>query len=86
MRLWGRTTLSALSAILLGACGLPTGNVRTSQLPDYALASCDYVVEANLAGCSARASERRNGEVAMAVATYLAQKPDPARKVRYDHP
>ncbi len=83
MRLWGRTTLSALSAILLGACGLPTGNVRTSQLPDYALASCDYVVEANLAGCSARASERRNGEVAMAVATYLAQKPDPAAALQW---
>jgi serine protease Do len=81
---WGRLTIGALGTVLLGAC-LPqtTGTVRTSQLPDYALASCEYIVEANFATCAQRARERRNGEIAMAVASYLAQKSDPAAALQW---
>jgi len=84
VRLWGRIATSALGAILLSGCvAQSTGTVRTTQLPDYALASCDYVVETNLAACSERARARRSGDIAMAVASHLAQKSETDAALRW---
>ena len=75
VRLWGRVTVGALGAILPGGClAQTTGTVRTTQLPDYVLASCDYIADVNLAACSDRARNQRNGTIAMAIATHHAGK------------
>jgi S1-C subfamily serine protease len=62
--------------MLLGGCGTMPGGARMSAIPDYALASCGYVIDANFTTCSERARSGRNGNVAMAVATYLSQTSD----------
>lgn len=81
MRLWGRFTIGALGAVLLGACLPPTAT--GTLMPDYALASCDNIVDGNIAACAQRARERRNGYIAMAIATYQAQKSDAAGALQW---